>query len=116
MKYQIHACSILFCLTMLLGCNGQLDEDGKRQFWSPPSFQLGELPQGRDPFSTGFRDGCNDFVGATGTGADGLYGQHFIYQTMQLDPVKGLIEKAYANGYRRGAKFCSTFVNSGTTL
>ena len=93
---------ILFSL-LLVSCGPVIGQKGPKGYMSPMPLLLRGLPEGDDAFSTGYRDGCYNFIGQNG------YGLHRIYDA-EPDP-EFLTDKQYRMGYKYGARYCGVYVN-----
>ncbi len=85
---------ILGSVLLLSGCGALLG----------PRAEL-HLPEGNDPASVGFRDGCNSSLGNIGSGM--LQARPF-----SLDVNRGIEDKQYYEGYRTGANYCTYFLDA----
>ena len=65
------------------------------------------LPEGDDPYSVGFRDGCDSSLGMAGAGPVGST------NNFSFDPNRGIEDKKYYDGYRMGANYCLYFLDPG---
>ena len=94
-------------LASLSACNGKLgavkESVGKKGgIFKPSALFLRNLPQGDDPYSTGFRDGCETFMGIVGTGTLRLL-------PVKIDGYKLTGNKYYARGFSDGSTHCTFY-------
>jgi hypothetical protein len=84
----------------------------------PPDSPLGYrrlflygVPKGDDPFSQGWRDGCDTSLAIVGTGALRLVKEKFNADTTE----KMTNNPLYSNGFSTGSSYCTNFLdyNSG---
>lgn len=73
--------------------------------FSPMPFYLRDIPDGKDSFSVGWRDGCNTYMGFAGSGLVQMRG--FTY-----DIERSLKDKQYAAGFREGANLCLYYTDT----
>ncbi len=66
-----------------------------------------KLPDGDDPYSTGFRDGCDSSFGIAAAGPVRT-SSDFSY-----DANRGIEDKKYYDGYRMGSNYCLYFLDPG---
>ncbi len=66
---------------------------------APVPMGMRNVPDGQDSFSVGWRDGCNTYLGFTGSGLVQMRG--FSY-----DINRSLQDRMYATGFREGASLC----------
>lgn len=92
----------------LSGCGGLTGEATPFGFASPMPPYLRGLPQGDDPFSVGFRDGCYNMLGAVGYGAMRFY-------DAPRNPEM-ITHPNYRDGYEHGDSYCLTFANKSVFL
>ena len=72
---------------------------------SPAPELLRDIPDGQDSFSIGWRDGCNTYLGFTGSGL--LQMRSFTY-----DINRSLKDKQYTSGFREGANLCMYYTDT----
>ncbi len=103
-------CVKAFVIAAIIGVSGcsylpasadlsEITSPTKFGMFSPMPFYLRGIPDGNDSFSEGWRDGCNTYMGFTGSGLLQMRG--FTY-----DIERSLKDKPYAAGYREGANIC----------
>lgn len=73
--------------------------------FSPTPMLLRDIPQGQDSFSVGWRDGCNSYLGFTGSGLMQFRGYTY-------DINRSLTDKMYAAGFREGASLCMYYTDT----
>ena len=72
---------------------------------SPMPQLLRNIPDGQDSFSVGWRDGCNTYLGFSGSGFVQMRG--FTY-----DINRSLKDKQYTSGFREGANLCMYYTDT----
>ncbi len=73
--------------------------------YSPTPPLLRAIPEGNDSFSTGWRDGCNTYLGFVGEGVMRM-------RPFTFDVNRSLKDPLYAAGYREGASLCTFYTNT----
>lgn len=92
----------IFSIT-LTSCFGK-DAD----LFGPDPIFMKNLPQGNDPFSIGFRDGCRNIIGNVGYGM-----QRFVAEPTRPEYIGN---PDYKKGYKEGDRYCSIYVNKSIFL
>lgn len=103
-------------LVILIGLSGcsylpdsadmtEIIEPRKFGTFSPMPFFMRDIPQDNSSFSTGFRDGCNTYLGFAGSGLVQMRG--FTY-----DIERSLNDRQYAAGFREGANLCLYYTDT----
>lgn len=77
---------------------------GRHGLFTPEAYMMGDLPDGDDGYSTGFRHGCNTSQGIMGSGL--LRSHAYAY-----DVNRGIVDKDYYAGYRQGFRYCMIFID-----
>lgn len=90
---------------MLCGCMDQLIDSNGFGSYSPTPVLMRNVPQGNDSFSVGWRDGCNTYLGFTGSGL-------IETRSFTFDINRSLSDKQYAAGFREGASMCMYFTDT----
>jgi len=83
-----------------------IDEDGRLGAFTPKPLLMGELPQGDDDYSQGFRDGCNTAISILGTGF-----QSTMFEDIYYDFDKILESSDYFKGKTIGFDYCTYFID-----
>ena len=65
---------------------------------------MGELPQGDDPYSQGFRDGCNTAIAIVGVGP-----MTSFYDSIYYDFDRLLDDSMYYRGKKMGFDYCTYY-------
>ena len=107
---MMRSCSAFMVVVLLSGCSVMPDMSevfSPREFGqsSPMPAYLRNIPEGKDSFSVGWRDGCNTYLGFTGSGLVQMRG--FTY-----DINRSLTDKEYTSGFREGANLCMYYTDT----
>ena len=103
-------CSTFAAVMILSGCAimpdvSQITSPREFGYSSPMPQFLRNIPEGQDSFSVGWRDGCNTYLGFTGSGFVQMRG--FTY-----DINRSLKDKQYTSGFREGANLCMYYTDT----
>ena len=93
----------------LSGCFQDISANGNPGLFTPRPMFLSGLPRGDDSYSTGFREGCYNFIGQTGYGAMRMFDKPVSQDVDASD-------RFYWDGYRSGDRYCSVYVNRNIDL
>lgn len=98
----------MVALAMVLsGCVESLEITDPKGFssYTPTPMLMRDIPEGQDSFSIGWREGCNTYLGFTGSGF--LQMRSYTY-----DVNRSLTDKMYAAGFREGASYCMYYTDT----
>jgi hypothetical protein len=88
------------------GAGWFMDEGGRLGTLTPKPLFLGELPQGDDDYSKGFRDGCNSAISVVGTGLQSMF-----YEDIYYDFDKIVDSPDYYKGKTIGFDYCTYYID-----
>lgn len=95
-------------LLALQACSNDLKEyHGRHGMFTPAPFAIGQIPQGDDDYSQGFRDGCNTAYGIMGTGM-----LSSSYDSNYYDYEKSITNNDYYKGRTIGFNYCTYYLDN----
>lgn len=100
---------LIMSMLGLSGCFQDVDALSNPGLFTPRPIFLSGLPRGDDSFSIGFRAGCYNFIGQTGSGLMRMFDK-------PADPDVPADDALYWDGYRNGDRYCSVYVNNNIDL
>lgn len=100
---------LIAAMLIISGCFQDINAQSKPGLLTPRPMFLSGLPQGDDSFSTGFRDGCYNYIGQGGYGMMRMFDKP---ANPNVDAKDGL----YWDGYRNGDRYCGVYVNRNIDL
>ena len=100
-------------IVILLSACSLTGEDGKWKWYTPRIWHFKKnIPQDNNPYSSGFRGGCNDGMGLSGYGAHRLHEIRTTGYGYYYNSDIALTDEQYKQGYNDGFNYCGTAANS----
>jgi len=95
----------ILSLSFLASCSNDLKEyHGRHGTFTPAPFSIGQMPQGDDDYSQGFRDGCNTGHSIIGTGM-----MSSTYDATYYNTEKSVTSNDYYKGRNIGFNYCTYY-------
>lgn len=104
-KKFLHISVLIACAMMVSSCASDLKEYfGRHGPFTPAPFLIGDMPDGDDDYSQGFRDGCNTSHSIIGTAL-----MSATYDDIYYDVEKSIKSDEYYKGRTIGHNYCNYY-------